>query len=1107
MAEYQPMSIPSNYYDATATNTPTPSSFEFMEKNNNKDTRKRKQRVSTTEPYFTDYQWEAPPSTDTPNQHNNDDNTTDKNWSSPMENTTTFNNSTHQQVHQSNFSFDQFHQATPSFFNEYQQPYSSKPSGQQQTYSHQLKPTDQQVSDPLQSLLQSQELGHRSFPEAHTTSWNSTLPSNQSPSSSSTTTTTTSTYRPSSHPTLESINQTSFSTDGFLDSLSDERTINTLIKFDTIPATLTSVKSSHPLASPDNHSDGDITLLASQQYPTSGVTISGSTPPSSSPMTSTHSSPAITPVYGRLSNLSLRQPTPIYQQQDSLKKNNDIDIMMTINERYTPSTGLDYATLSTPRNLHSTARTIQQQQVAARLQPIIHHYLASKDPTELGEKTVVIMSCKVAQKSYGTEKRFLCPPPTAILVGSTWWSETQTNSNENEMVFQQGHGDTSTKVIPPKITVSISGESSSQPGQIEWYSQANGAVVGQTGFVRQTIDPGSNNNTRFRSHSSTETRNHGGDWYHNPRVDPIGGGRCVSKQLYINDADEKRKRVECLVKIQIQGQWLGTLAGKGIKVISKPSKKRQSVKNIELCIHHGSVVSLFNRIRSQTVSTKYLGVSNGTDAAFTYPGQLQTDQTKTNDATCFVARTTSWDPFVIWLVDTSQTSLEQQQQQQQSHTFSGHAEDYIGHRAFKPSVNYPPPPAIALRNTTHQPLAIHYNQHVVLQCLTTGLVSPVMIIRKVDKASTVVGGARSVDEPLMTHGGEYGDEILGDPVSQLHKIALQIVQNPSQINRQQQQQQQHPYHQTNHHDLTSGLMENMLPRYNSPVTYLACLNDMVGMHRSTDQRQPILKTPPPPPPHQPASFTQEEVIEEDGRVVRKRKVSAYSNPLSSTQPLGLSDAYNKNGGGAYGASPRRRVNSYDEYGFEQQLHGSSSTSILTTGGSVREDWTGHRSRSLSTQDHRQTSSTGWINGPLGGAYWYEDVSDAAVWTLVGTDIASYTFLPTTDVSRSTPYVFPHLSHYTLLQDDILHLHGENLARDLQVWLGDIRAPHVEYKSRELVVCRLPPRQQLMECPFIESYPTSSLSSVEKNKMVYQLPLLLVKAADGIVHKSSIYYQV
>lgn len=583
-----------------------------------------------------------------------------------------------------------------------------------------------------------------------------------------------------------------------------------------------------------------------------------------------------------------------------------------------------------------------------------------------------------------------------------------------------------------------------------------------------------------------------------------------------------------------------------------------------MCIHHGSVVSLFNRIRSQTVSTKYLGVSNGTDSAFAYPGQTPTDQTKTNDGTCFVARTASWDPFVIWLVDTSRPPEQQWFRDEKSH--SSHPEDYIGHRAFKPCVKYPPPPAIALRNNTQQPLAIHYNQHVVLQCLTTGLVSPVMIIRKVDKASTVVGGARSIDEPLLVNGGEYGDEILGDPVSQLHKIALQIVHDPSQATKQQQQQQ---YQQNTGTDLISGLMECMLPRQSAPVTYLACLNDMVGMHRSTEARQPILKTPPPPPPHQPASFSHDETIEEGGRVVRKRKVSAFGNPQQhpSSPPSLVSSiaAPESFAGNFYGstnnssvataAPPRRRVNSYSDYGLHQQhvLQGSSSTSTVGSNGS----WMNPRSRSVSIPENHyrrvsassassgsSSSTTSWINGPLGGAYWYEDVSDAAVWTLVGTDIASYTFLPPPPSHQegandtmndpfqryqSTPpppaqrsttnpsaTVFPHLSHYSILQDEVLQLHGDNLARDLQVWLGDVKVPLVEYKSRELVICRLPSRLELMECGFTESYqtdasaPTSPASprvpSSKTNKTYYQLPLLLVKASDGIIHKTDLFYQ-
>nr|CAG8481468.1 3486_t:CDS:2 [Entrophospora candida] len=179
----------------------------------------------------------------------------------------------------------------------------------------------------------------------------------------------------------------------------------------------------------------------------------------------------------------------------------------------------------------------------------VHQYSSTS-----GEKKVMILTSKVAQKSYGTEKRFLCPPPTTMILGSNW--------------------------CPPKITVGISGEQTNQQGILEWISPSG-----------NSLDPTSTCSEMNFS------------------------GKCVSKHLYISDADEKRKKVEVLVNIQSpMGDNIGTFASKPIKVISKPSKKRQSAKNMELCIHHGSTVSLFNRIRSQTVSTKYLGVSTQQNA-------------------------------------------------------------------------------------------------------------------------------------------------------------------------------------------------------------------------------------------------------------------------------------------------------------------------------------------------------------------------------------------------------------------------------------------------------------------------------------------------------------
>lgn len=159
-----------------------------------------------------------------------------------------------------------------------------------------------------------------------------------------------------------------------------------------------------------------------------------------------------------------------------------------------------------------------------------------------GERTVIVMSSKVAQKSYGTEKRFLCPPPTAIMIGNSWWSESVRRGEEPKMA-------------PPRVVISISGEPVPQEGSVEWTSTSGKAF--------DVNDP------------------------------PAGTtfiGRCVGKQLFISDVDEKKKKVEALVKIMAPAsddepeRVIGTFPSRSIKVISKPSKKRQSAKNLE-CKH------------------------------------------------------------------------------------------------------------------------------------------------------------------------------------------------------------------------------------------------------------------------------------------------------------------------------------------------------------------------------------------------------------------------------------------------------------------------------------------------------------------------------------------
>jgi len=99
-------------------------------------------------------------------------------------------------------------------------------------------------------------------------------------------------------------------------------------------------------------------------------------------------------------------------------------------------------------------------------------------------------------------------------------------------------------------------------------------------------------------------------------------------------------------------------------------------------------------------------------------------------------------------------------------------------------------------------------------------------------------------------------------------------------------------------------------------------------------------------------------------------------------------------------------------------------------------------------------------------------------------------------STTTPTPFPSLIQMTSKssldsKDQIqLSLHGENFSRDLQVWFGDVKATNVEYRSRELMICRVPPKNELLS-----------------TKHTYdQIPILLVRG-DGTICKTNKTYHV
>jgi recombining binding protein (suppressor of hairless) len=163
--------------------------------------------------------------------------------------------------------------------------------------------------------------------------------------------------------------------------------------------------------------------------------------------------------------------------------------------------------------------------------------------------TVVCLHAAVAQKSYGSEKRFLCPTPVVHVEGPIW----QMRNQHLSMAVVQENGERS----------------------FEQKSNLDATMTASFKFLHVT-----------------------------------GAAKAKSFQLTLDIAEPATALVHETAESPSGRVW-ASFDSAPVTIISKPSKKTAKTRNISSCILAGGPVSLFNRINSQTVRTKYMTIDHG----------------------------------------------------------------------------------------------------------------------------------------------------------------------------------------------------------------------------------------------------------------------------------------------------------------------------------------------------------------------------------------------------------------------------------------------------------------------------------------------------------------
>lgn len=563
------------------------------------------------------------------------------------------------------------------------------------------------------------------------------------------------------------------------------------------------------------------------------------------------------------------------------------------------------------------------------LETTVRQYVFSPNRLAEGERKMVVMTPKVGQKSYGTEKRFLCPHPQAALVGQAWWTRSKDHCPISP-------------IHPPRVNISLIGEQPVKDAGVSWTTIAGHSLDDKTPVTL-------------------------GD---RPFL-----GNVAGKNLYISDNDAKRRDVKAQVAVKVPFDYhagpngwgpskgslsdisndkvLGTFESKEIKVISKPSKKKTNSKSgdrksahwtglIPVLIPHGSTVALFNRVKSQTASTRYLSVVPdatrilGSDGKHVLGAVPPLPSSTENLFRGFIAHASVWESFIIWLVDLSKP---------------------VGPGLNPPlHPDWPRAPSNAIAPSLLAP-SIRYNSTVILQSVQTGLCSPILVLRRVEQDAEVVGGDGTSSEMSAAH--PEGEQ-LGDLVSQLQKIAFEVYSDSMvrSAGLWLACDQDEVVEKSVHADRKWSAIASSQSR-SRPSSVSSTPNQRFGVLPMTPHTGSVNL---PSTPSSPNSNTSS--LDYFGSHSRKASSSSLMSPISSDAPLPSTDG---------GPIRRQRTGSASRGPLGRPAHKKRQSA----------------DSAASSFEHLQNAYPS--TGDVPKFYWSLDVGDVCVWSIVSTEQTTYTF--------------------------------------------------------------------------------------------------------------------